>query len=219
MKKLLSLLLLPSLACIGTACDPGPEATILIPEEYKAYVDFPAGSWWVYEQVGDPARKDSVYIYRESVRMVTDDRGDTEYEINFDHVTFQHHDRVDSIAYILSFHPDAYSSGVEYYQYEMAIPAQGIMGLEMLFFTNKADDSSMYECGIQIIDKQDALQVGKDTFHNTITTAFPVGKFSSCYEAPPYFILSETYAKGVGVVRRQYADGSVYELTAYHINR
>jgi hypothetical protein len=108
---------------------------------------------------------------------------------------------------------------MEYFDYELIHKNKGIWGLELLFFPNQAGDSSIYDCGIHIIDKQDTLKVGKNTYYNTITTSFPVGESGSCYEVPPYFILSETYAKGVGVVRRQYADGSVYELKSYHINQ
>ncbi|MBW3544040.1 MAG: hypothetical protein KY428_00330 [Bacteroidetes bacterium] len=220
MQKLLAVFLLSSIACIGSACDPGPEATILIPKEYKAYVDFPVGSWWVYEDVNDPAKRDSVYVFGELKRMIPSKHKDIEYEGISNRVVFKHLDRIDSITFRLTYDVFSYSSGVDYFQYLAAIPAQGIMGLEMLFFPNQVGDSSfVYECGIHVTDKKDTLKVGKDTYHNTITTAFPVGEFSSCYEAPPYFILSETYAKGVGVVRRQYADGSVYELAAYHINR
>jgi hypothetical protein len=65
---------------------------------------------------------------------------------------------------------------------------------------------------------QDSLRVGKHVYTNTITTSPPESS-EYCYEGQPGYIVSETYAPHIGVVRRQYGDGTVYELVRYHINQ
>lgn len=49
----------------GCRCKDSEKPTVFVPEEIKSYVDFPAGSWWLYEKIGNPEVRDSIYIYDE----------------------------------------------------------------------------------------------------------------------------------------------------------
>ena len=44
-------------------CKDSEMVKVLLSDEFKRYTDFPAGSWWSYEKIGNPNIVDSIYIY------------------------------------------------------------------------------------------------------------------------------------------------------------
>jgi hypothetical protein len=110
MQKLLTTLFIFPLFCAGFSCVPEPKEIILIPDEYKAYVDFPVGSWWVYEDVNDPAKRDSVYVYEKKLQLQAYEN--VEYEKVFFLLTYSHDSVLDSVNFILSQSVEAYTNGI-----------------------------------------------------------------------------------------------------------
>jgi len=83
MKHLKCYLLLLALPCLALQCDPDDEQepTYYMSEEFKDYVLFPEGSWWVYEnQYG---QIDSINLFSQDTEIKD---GKDNYPYNFEWV-------------------------------------------------------------------------------------------------------------------------------------
>ena len=56
---------------------------VALSKAFKAYTDFPEGSWWVYENVSKSGNnvRDSVYLNRRVMSVSTERGSNDEYEI------------------------------------------------------------------------------------------------------------------------------------------
>lgn len=59
--------------------------TYYIPEEMKTYIDFPEGSYWIYED-SLSGRIDSVYLLERTSRIMSDDA----FQIKYEHLSQRH---------------------------------------------------------------------------------------------------------------------------------
>ena len=62
MKNLIFIITIISIVFIASDCKKEEKPTVYMPQEFKDYVDFPVGSYWIYEDSISGAI-DSVYIY------------------------------------------------------------------------------------------------------------------------------------------------------------
>ena len=189
-------------------------AFIPLSEDFKSYTDFPEGSWWVYENIDEPSVKDSVYVTRRFPGTETDHHTNLEYAINAYTLIKENKGNREELKY-LAYPPPWTNSNSPFFYYELIVQDIGMFGTYMLFFPNEIGDKDSENCNVQIADKQDTTFMRKQSYFDTITTKFP--DQGGC-ESPNYYIASETYARDVGVIRRTYFDGSIYELVDYHIN-
>ena len=189
---LLLLLLLP-----GCGCKDSEMATVLLSEEFKRYTDFPAGSWWVYEKIDEPEVTDSIYLYEYTNEILNDDELCIIIQI---------------IMQRALQYPGFYSKPDTLVF--KSTPTMSVDNYSDFLFNGNLlilyVDSSNLNLNVEIISKNKNEIVGNIEYFNTITTF---------HKSISSFIISETYAQDVGVVRRVYRDSSIYELKSYFINK
>ncbi|HEX9649030.1 MAG TPA: hypothetical protein VGA21_00605 [Cyclobacteriaceae bacterium] len=172
-----------------SACKCKDGLTFLLDEEFKSYTDFPEGSWWVYEKVGDPSVTDSIYLYRRSERLAPPRGSCDEYQLFFYYLVRHQAKDIKEFSFVSEHYTDSTNylrSGLWY-------------GTQFLFTKKKGlDPLAQVETGI----------INGIVFDSTIT-------FN---HRSSYYFLSETYARRIGVVRRLYQDSSLYEIKKYFIN-
>ena len=197
------LLLLP-----GCGCKDSEIITVLLSEEFKRYTDFPAGSWWVYEKIDEPEVTDSIYIYR-NIQVIKSQRDECEdYEKLVLNAVRINSGMVDTIIYEIFPRPPIDPGNPKYYLFYIVI-AKGIWNQDLLFFPNEIGEKSEFQSNFEIIEKAQDIIVNGNKYTETITTFHLFEKF----------VISETYAQDVGVIRRVYRDSSIYELKSYFINK
>ncbi len=195
--KFLSILTLALLLLLpGCGCKDSEMVTVLLSEDFKRYTDFPEGSWWVYEKIDEPDVKDSIYIYS-SEKAVGSNKHEKCY--NFESIIlgsyYSSRELKDSINFVLNAPIFSNLQKEEF----------SLFSNVLFFWPNELNEKYT----VEIIGKQDRLNINGMEFFNTITTFHSIGEF----------VVSEIYAQDVGVVRRVYRDSSIYELKAFFINK
>jgi hypothetical protein len=209
MKKLIYLLLLfPFLFTL--ACTK-KEEKIPLSQEFRSYIDFPVGSYWIYKDTAVDTIE-SIYVFENKTSWELD-RSNVYFElltIHFVHVSKNFTDTI-------------YGQGgcdVGYrnldnplFSFDIALPKYGIMGILKFYTPNEASDQGPYRGRPYIKSKDDKLEIQGKEYKNTIKTEFAPG--GETYNG----IKSEVYAQDVGVIRTVYADGHVFDLIRYHIKK
>jgi hypothetical protein len=173
-----------------TACKCKDGMTFLLDEEFKSYTDFPEGSWWVYEKVGDPSVTDSIYLYRRTERLDPPRGSCDEYQVVYHRLMATTADNLNEI----SLNSRHYMDTSNYLR-------SGLWHGAQFLFTKKTGSDPLAIVESRIINGVE--------FDSTITF----------HHRPSDYFLSETYARNIGVVRRMYQDSSLFEIKKYFINR
>ncbi|MEX0966583.1 MAG: hypothetical protein WD077_05060 [Bacteroidia bacterium] len=188
-------------------------------EEFKSYVYFPAGSYWIYKELGS-GRLDSSYIINSQIRVKHNPKkggGPERYEsMGMQIVREIMPGRRDTIIGLgapspLSF-DNSYYNGIVRNSYEEIIYKYGVGGHP--YFATPVDtgnDNDFFR--LDIFTVQESMEIQGVHYHDVVTTLH--GDPNDLEGNNP--IKSEIYAKDVGVIRREYYDGRVYELLRHHI--
>ncbi len=192
----------------GCGCKDSEMVTVLLSEEFKRYTDFPVGSWWVYEKIDEPGVTDSIYIYR-TIQVIQSQRDECDdYEKLVLNAVKINSGMADTIIYEIFPRPPVNPNDPKYYLFYTVV-AKGILDNDLLFFPNEMGEKSEFQNNFEITKKASDMIVNGNNYIETITTFHLFEKF----------VISETYAQDVGVIRRVYRDSSIYELKTFFINK
>ncbi len=210
-KAIIHGLMILTICCVsGCRCKDSEKPTVFVPEEIKLYVDFPTGSWWVYENIGNPEIRDSIYIYDDRSTLWDSDQECLFWEQrDYYYVNLGGHN-FDSLRTEVVQFSGVIEDQTDFY-YLISFIKNGILGQSstLLFYPNDKGDKANYATPAEIVNKQATQTINGVEYSNTITTFHP----------DPQYVISEVYAENVGVVMRVYPDSSVFVLKDYFINQ
>ncbi len=175
-------------------------------QEFLSYFAFPKGSWWVYKEINTGAI-DSIYVERFNIENQSDPKGgggnaqSLIYYLNggkyksYGGAGGGKSNTSDTVEYI---YVESYYgiNGFTYSAQRFLYPTwPGKLGTD-----------------IYILKHFDSTNIQGNFYHEVYVTAYT----SQSYQDP---IKSEYYCKNVGVIRREFYDGTIWELTKYHLNK
>ena len=206
MKHLKCYLLLLALPCLALQCDPDTKddeqkPTYYMSEEFKDYVLFPEGSWWVYKnQYG---QLDTVKIIWQEIEVENSNHFASKIQ------TFQHHlysSFVNDTFYggggarLKGGDPMGYNQGSKY-------------SFSYLFFTAKDTGELYYH------ETKECKYVRKLIKYKINNSKFNHVKVFKTFEKKYYQQPNRIYwAKDVGPIKKVLFDSTVWKLKNYHIN-
>ena len=208
MKHLKCYLLLLILPCLALQCDPDTKddeqkPTYYMSEEFKDYVLFPEGSWWVYEnQYG---QLDTVKIIWQEISIK---KGKDDYPYNYEWLT--HHFKTTYYNDTIigwggqrdkgNGFPGLYFRGVKY------------LNIFPLFFSSKDTGYVLkYNTRLKYLMEKDSLTLNNKTFEQVKIFK----NLTQHYKLEPEKIY---YAKNFGIIKSELFNGTNWELKSYHIN-
>lgn len=199
------LFLLPFL--MGTSCKKEcDEPTPFYPldEDFLSYFAFPVGSWWVYEEV-NTGERDSCYVIlneTEVDEMFLGRKDGCGFSYKYEQLYLSeviHNDTVNGSAMA-----HAPIQKLDYYFFSHQKGAFfKIINLEL--------GRDTFNRELFIRDRYETLKVRGILYENVIV----IGQSVSSQNEFPQNIY---YSKNVGVIRRDYTEGTQWELVKYHIN-
>jgi hypothetical protein len=202
------LVLLLSLPCLALECNPDKDEeekpTYYMSEEFKDYVLFPEGSWWVYE-TSSTSNTDSVYIASIIERSVISDQNTSFKAENFRALKISsEYDSILSGGGVLQ-------KGVQTYK-EYPENKQGING-EIFFSTSQMDSGRLEPSfkNVKYLGVTNNVKINNIT-HDSVKI-FEV--LNQEYDSQPHRIY---WAKNVGIIKKVLFDSTVWKLKNYHIN-
>jgi hypothetical protein len=209
MRNLIKLLFVLVL-CLATGCkEREPEPTFYVDQEVLSFCWFPMGSYWVYEEASMPGMLDSVYNSNPMHLIVKSD-GDNYASEGYScdvkirgllvrqGASAEPKWAVDgpSVSYVSEFYSDSIS---EYHDY-------------VLFKHSDGQNYFSFYPSTTIVQKADSIQILGVTYHDIVEVATSPQSMAN-------FTQNVVWAKDVGVIRRSFVDGTVWNLVRYHINR
>ncbi len=173
-------------------------------QEFLSYFAFPTGSWWVYKEI-NTGKTDSFYVQAYSIQNIFDKKTKSAGQsASYEIIGNSYHSwgtggsllgNVDSIQYLYS---DNYYgvNGFNYSSERFLYPAW----------------PGKKRTIINISSHFVSINIQGSFYHDVYVTAYT-------YQAYLNPIKSEYYCKNVGVIRREFYDGTIWELTKYHLNK
>lgn len=212
MKKLILLIFLSPLILCLQCKKKEEEKKVPLSQEFRSYVDFPVGSYWIYKDTAVNTI-DSIYVFENSISWKQEPRSNVKFEvlsIQIVHVSRSYSDTIYSRGLLA---PGYENKDNPLFGYHIALPKYGIMDIIKFYTPNEVGSQGPYRGRPYIKSKDDKLEIQGKEYNNTIKTEFAPG--GETYNG----IKSEVYAQNVGVIRTVYADGHVFDLIRYHINK
>ena len=203
MRKLL-LFLIIFMALTGISCikDSPPDVHVPLPPEFLSYFNFPQGSWWVYKEIKS-GKTDSFYLDKFVIEKADNQYGDHLYYQYFSyHFTGQSY----SIHGTGQHLPDDPNSKEFYYSesFDESYQPRSV-------FVYPSTIGGTGNILFKISSHFDSLAIQGYVYKDVYVTAD-----SNVYNNP---LKSEYYCKNVGIIRREFFDSTVWELTKYHLNK
>jgi hypothetical protein len=176
------------------------EPLYTVSPDFLAYCYFQKGSYWIYSEDSFPANKDSVYVFSSVHDTVREESGLNHYE--YEEFLYGYVVRNETLLIRI------YNSGPDQFELLMseADHRQNIFATHLFEIAGK--DS--IDAWTKITGRFDTLLINRVLYHDLIQ----VTHRRSTYGNPTREIL---FAKGVGVVRRSFWDGTTWSLKRYHI--
>jgi hypothetical protein len=211
-KKLtLTLFILVVISVTCSTCDFGPKhgPTYLMSDEFKRYIVFPKGSYWVYEEVNSNSI-DSVNLYRSELEMI-----DGMSKLGYSYQRFiggssSSFSPEDSVRY---FGRPSFQDQ-NYYILEQ-FRLNDYLTSPYVFFDNKSVGFEFrYTDNITLVyeDFIPELEMNGITYSDVKVFSTNIQFFS--YQSQRIF-----YAKDVGMIKRELFNGQVWQLKRYYINK
>ncbi len=177
-------------------------------DNFRSYVDFPKGSYWIYEETLTGGKSDSMYLYE---REYSTDRSGKYVDYHYDWINLKffrsyYRDTLKGTSKLDVFIKKGY-----YYAENPSIYSD----VNVQYFTEIGGINFSYDYPGSKILYKDSLEsykvIGVDykqvkVFENLIKR----------YEKQPKIIY---YAKNVGVIKKELFNGEVWELKKYFINK
>jgi hypothetical protein len=191
------------------ACNKDELPTYLMDENFKSYVDFPVGSYWIYQEISDNKLIDSVRILKRMYYI--DNSGKVagfKYDL-FDLRIFSSYSNIEMNGVgVAKFYINDGSTYTE-------VPAISGSDNTQFFSTQKG-------VGFELSVSDGSKVLYKDSLltYTVNNVSYPQVKvfenLIESYATQPRVIY---YAKNVGVIRKELFNGQIWELQRYFINR
>ena len=171
-------------------------------QDFLSYFAFPKGSWWVYKEI-NTGKTDSFYVTQYGIDNVYDKKAD--------------------------FHYQSLSYGLHGNKYQCTAGANPSIDGTKFYYTQifKGNDSFNSSStrlfypfeinrptsdGVVIKMLADSIAIQNNTYLDICIT-------DKSFAQPIDPIKSEYYCKNIGVIKRVYSDGTVWEVIKYHLNK
>ncbi len=208
--KIISILFFTFFLFAGVKCKKDKPIYPFIPldKEFLSYFAFPVGSWWVYEEVST-SQKDSAYVFNYTIEKRTDKKSGAN---NFDYelLTLREVIRNDTMnggarpwiwdEWVYVFKQGYYISGL--YKETYSFFKQGYWEPSLLM-----DGSSNTYISQQLY----SMEILSTTYYNIIVISHNIQQSDNPFK-------NIYYSKNVGVIRRDFFDGTIWELKSHYIN-
>jgi hypothetical protein len=206
MKHLKSLLLSTfALYLLITVCGCGKEKIVplyTVSPDFLSYCYFQNGSYWIYEEDSFPGSLDSVYVFFETHDTVLDYTARPKYEYErFLYGIVLRNTRWQIL--IINSGPDSFILQMS--------ESDSLLNFDALHLFQFGDSDSIDGGLTKITGRFDSMVINRTVYHDLIQVTHFVNKYGN----PTREIL---FAKGVGVVRRSFWDGTTWSLKRYHLN-
>lgn len=198
-------LLLLSLLWLGCRRDKTP--TIYVHKEMLPYCWFPNGGYWVYEDVTTPGVMDSTYAYGNSGVDIIPDAYRLGYEAEWYYVGYFSRGHAGWQGITSHAYGDDFEFSISLME-ESFTDSAGEHRSTLLFWDEDSPDTLIMEAYLTIVVRLDSITISGTTYHDVIQST----------NSPAQETVEVIWARGVGIVRRTMADGTIWELVRYHIN-
>jgi len=193
----------------GTSCkkDCNPTPYYPLDQDFLSYFAFPVGSWWVYEEVNSGER-DSTFIFYSNNRKDDEFLGRNDgCNIVYEYEVLKLHEviRKDTLNGIASLLTSSNGNEVWYYFYKQ--------NGSLSFFAFPDNRDTLDEDAAYIQARHDSIAIAGHFYKEVIVVRHPPYEVQGSHPRITY------YSKNIGVVRRDFTDGTQWELVKYHINQ
>jgi hypothetical protein len=208
MKKPIFLLFLVSILLFnGSSCNKEETPFYKLDPVFLSYFAFPKDSWWTYMEI-KTGKTDSFYVNKFQIENHNNKKDGTAYERLSYHL-FSNNDtaygdarpaidpKQNSIYYWYQEHYHAGPVGFDYSADRFLYPARENEVFNEIFYMRA---------------HYDTITVNKILYKDVYRTE----NTRQAYYNP---IKSEYYCRNIGVIKREYFDGTIWELTNYHHNK
>jgi hypothetical protein len=191
---------------IVQGCKEPPEIPLLeVDDDFLEYCWFPADSYWIYREQSDSTLVDTVRIGFHDSAIIPADRS---VEFNYERFVFDY--EVRNINYRVNIYPKNKPGNPNLLVYEEfaingSIPAYHFFQSEEYGDTANLDFTDTY-----IAFRRDTMSIGGTLYSDLIK----VEHEASAYGNPTKSVV---FTRNVGIVQREFWDGSVWDLVKYKI--
>ncbi len=173
-------------------------------ENFRSYVDFPKGSYWIYEETLTGGKSDSIYLFE---REYSTDRSGKYVDYNYD--------RID-LKFFRSYYKDtmvAAGGGGENTSLGFHYTEDSPYNVQ--YFSGAGGVKSIYDfTGYKTTYKDSLASYKVNAVDFKQVKVFE--KQVKNYDRQPKIIY---YAKNIGVIKKELFNGDVWELKKYFINK
>ncbi|MDD3629543.1 MAG: hypothetical protein PHF55_00750 [Bacteroidales bacterium] len=192
-------IILAIICCIATDCDNNNDKpTYYLDQEIKDYTLFPVGSYWVYKDSANSLIVDSVNLIWQEFNL-----GEISYE-PFKYEFFKQN------KYSLYWDSIFFCDGTAYTYdvYKTCIyKERGITH----FFSQKKVGDIIYSNDLLYENYLDSLMIGQNTFYKVKIFKFINGNIENYKRI--------YWAYNIGIIKREFGDGTIWILEKYFINK
>lgn len=206
-----SIYFLVILLLIGCGCVPGEgddSTTYYIPDEFKAYIIFPKGSYWIYEEA-NTKEIDSVYIYRSESNI---ENGASKLGYNYEKYTSGYKSSLSEQDSVRGFgYPDLNDQNLFVYE---EFRLNDFTNAPYTFFSGGSIAQTIKytsDFAIQYESFYTSLKIEDDTYQNVKVFHHNINYFS--YQSERIY-----FAENIGIIKRELFNGQTWQLKRYHIN-
>ena len=173
-------------------------------QDFLSYFAFPKGSWWLYKEINS-GKTDSFYVdYYKISNQKSTKGGINAQTLDYELVGEKYRAGGGAAAGEKINDTIPYTYGETYY----GTDGLNYSSLRFLYpaWPGKKGNN------IYISKHLDSINIQGKLYYDVFITAYT----SQSYENP---IKSEYYCKNTGVIRREFYDGSIWEVIRYHLNK
>lgn len=193
----------------GISCNKEPSKSLVkFDPVFLSYFAFPKGSWWTYKEI-NTGKTDSFYVDGFKIENFTNsDEDNYYYERLRYHLTGE--------KYVASGdarpNPNIKLNTLLYQYIERYHAAQFGLDYDADRFIYPSNENETFNNSFYMLKNLDTITINSTLYKDVYVT----NNSTQEYYNP---IKSEYYCKNVGVIRRDFFDSTVWELTNYHINK
>lgn len=195
---------------ILNSCTKDEQPLVKLDQDFLSYFAFPVGSWWKYKEI-KTGERDSFYVNKYQIENFHDKEDSKYYEL----LSYQINTKTDTAygwakPFYTTITPN---DSIKYRYIEIYKAGQARYLVDAVRFLYKiAPYQELPGAGYLYVKHIDTLTIQGNHYKDIYLTDNP-------FQADHNPIKSEYYCRNIGVIKREYFDGSVWELTNYHLNK
>ena len=185
-----------------------PKAFIPLDKEFLSYFAFPVGSWWVYEEVNS-GEKDSMYVIKYDIHKHENNKEDLDYW----RLSYHLSNSLQDFYFWARPNPNIILNDTLFVLTEAYnLVNDGTVTAIRFFYSKKKKYLFSINDNTYIKNIYDSLTVGSMDFYDV----YHIEKLKQEYEN---LIKGQYFAKNIGIIKKEYFDGRIFELNKYYINK